>query len=311
METSNNQTHETRDYKHSSPGKETGKETRLVLLIVIAALAVLILVMGYFLYSFSKDLKKTEEANMLLKEQKVELENKLNSLIVEYDSLMTTNDSINNLLSVEQEKIRRLLKYRASDATKIKMYTKELETLREVMRSYIVQIDSLNMKNQELTAENVMVRSRLRESESDREALSRQAEQLSSQVQLASVLTAKDVVVYPLNKSSKVKDKISKVEKIKVCFTVRENNVAGPGTRDIYMRIIRPDDVVLASDGGNLFEYNGEQVVYSAVRQLEYENKDMDMCIFWENAEMLIPGIYTVILYCEGYEIGYTTFALK
>ncbi len=307
METSNNQTKETKDPRYGSPDQRT----RLVLIIVIAALAVLIVVMGVFLYRFSRDLKKTEEANMLLKEQKVELEAKLNGLIVEYDSLMTTNDSINKLLSVEQEKIRRLLKYRASDATKIKMYTKELETLRAVMRSYIVQIDSLNMRNQELTAENVMVRSRLREVETDRDELSKQTELLSSQVQLASVLTAKNVVVSPLNKNSKVKDKVSKVEKIKVCFTIRENSVAEPGPRDVYMRIIRPDDVVLASDADNLFEYNGEMIVYSAVRELEYENKDIDMCIFWDSAETLIPGIYTVILYSEGYEIGYTTFALK
>jgi len=292
METSNNQTHETKGPGYNNPERKTP----LVLIIIIAVLAVLIIVMGYLLYNFSNDLKKTDEANMLLKEQKVELETKLNSLIVEYDSLMTTNDSINTLLSTEQEKIRRLLKYRASDATKIKMYTKELETLRDVMRSYIVQIDSLNMRNQELTAENIMVRTKLREVETDRETLSKQAEQLSSQVQLASVLTAKNVVVYPLNKSGKVKDKISKVEKIKVC---------------IYMRIVRPDDVVLTSEEGNLFEYNGEQIVYSAVRELEYENNDIDMCIFWDKAETLIPGIYTVILYAEGYEIGYATFALK
>jgi Tfp pilus assembly protein PilN len=307
METSNNQTKETKDSRYGSPNQGT----RLVLIIVIAALAVLIVVMGVFLYKFSSDLKKTEEANLLLKEQKVELEAKLNGLIVEYDSLMTTNDSINRLLVTEQEKIRRLIKYRASDATKIKMYTKELETLRAVMRSYIVQIDSLNMRNQELTAENVMVRTKLREVETDRDALSKQAEMLSSQVQLASVLTAKNVVVSPLNKNSKVKDKVSKVEKIKVCFTIRENSVAEPGPRDVYLRIIRPDDVVLASDADNLFEYNGEMIVYSAVRELEYENKDIDMCIYWDNAETLIPGIYTVILYAEGYEIGYTTFALK
>jgi hypothetical protein len=77
------------------------------------------------------------------------------------------------------------------------------------------------------------------------------------------------------------------------------------------MRIIRPDDIVLASDINNNFEFNGEKVVYSAMRQLEYENKDIDICIFWDRNEDLIPGIYTVILYCEGFEIGYSTFAFK
>jgi hypothetical protein len=157
----------------------------------------------------------------------------------------------------------------------------------------------------------VRVRTRLREVESDKEVLSRRAEELTSQVQLASVLSAKNIMVYPLNKASKIKDKISKIDKIKVCFTIRENNVAQPGTKEVYMRIIRPDDVVLVSDMDDLFEYNGEQIIYTAVRELEFENSDIDMCIFWDKTETLIPGVYTALLYAEGYEIGYTTFALK
>jgi len=307
METSNTHDQEIKEPKNQGPESKTP----LILLILIVVLVIIIGVMGYKLYVDSKELKRTNEANMLLKEEKVELEGKLNELIVEYDSLMTENDSINALLVSEQEKIRRLLKYRASDATKIKMYKSELETLRKVMRSYIVQIDSLNTRNLELTAENIRVRTRLREVESDKDALSKRAEELSSQVQMASVLNAKNVVAYPMNNKSKPKDKINKVEKIKVCFTIRENNVAQPGTKDIYMRIIRPDDVVLASDMNDLFEYNGEQIVYTAVRELEYENSDIDMCIFWDKTETLIPGVYTTLLYAEGYEIGHTTFALK
>jgi predicted nuclease with TOPRIM domain len=307
METSNNHDQEIKEPEYQ--GSE--RKTPLILLILIVVLVIINGILGYKLYVDSKELKKTNEANMLLKEEKVELEVKLNSLIVEYDSLMTENDSINALLAGEQEKIRSLLKYRASDATKIKMYRSELETLRKVMRSYIVQIDSLNTRNLELTAENVQVRTKLRQVESDKEALSKRAEELTSQVQIASVLSAKNIVVYPLNKNSKPKDKINKIDKIKVCFTIRENNVAQPGSKEIYMRIIRPDDVVLASDMNDLFEYNGEQIIYTAVRDLEYENSDIDMCIFWDKTEALIPGVYTTLLYSEGYEIGYTTFALK
>ncbi len=62
---------------------------------------------------------------------------------------------------------------------------------------------------------------------------------------------------------------------------------------------------------GETFEFKGEQVIYSAKRQLEYENKDIDMCIFWDKNADLIPGAYTVILYAEGYEVGSATFTLK
>jgi Tfp pilus assembly protein PilN len=307
MEKSNNYDQEIKEPEN----KGSERKTPLILLILVVVLVIINGILGYKLYMDSKERKKTNEANILLKEEKIELESKLNALIAEYDSIMTENDSINALLASEQEKIRNLLKYRASDATKIRMYKNELETLRKVMRSYIVQIDSLNVRNIELTAENIQVRTRLRQVESDKEELSKRAEELSSKVQLASVLSAKNIVVYPLNKRGRTKDKINKIDKIKVCFTIRENSVAQPGTKEIFMRIIRPDEVVLTSDMNDLFEFNGEQIVYSAVRELEYENSDIDMCIFWDKTEDLIPGVYTTLLYAEGYEIGYTTFALK
>ena len=114
-----------------------------------------------------------------------------------------------------------------------------------------------------------------------------------------------------MSKRSKEKPKADKVEKIRVCFTVRENKVVPAGTKDVYVRIIRPDDVLLASSNSDVFPAGGEQLVFSAKRQLEYENKDIEMCIYWDNTSSLIPGTYTVYVYSEGYEIGSTTFALK
>jgi len=47
--------------------------------------------------------------------------------------------------------------------------------------------------------------------------------------------------------------------------------------------------VVLPAGNGETFEFKGEQVIFSAKRQLEYENKDIDMCIFWDKNADLIP----------------------
>jgi hypothetical protein len=86
--------------------------------------------------------------------------------------------------------------------------------------------------------------------------------------------------------------------------------VMPPGNITIYLRIVRPDEVVLSS-GVNLFDLQGEQIVFSASREVQYENVDIDMCIFWTNDGQLIPGNYQVHIYAEGNEIGSTTFALK
>jgi Tfp pilus assembly protein PilO len=283
--------------------------TALVVLVIILGLAVIIL--GYKYYQESRQLGQTTEEKAILEDVKSDLEKQLRDMIVEYDSLKTNNDSVNNLLVQEQDKIKRLLRMQASDAEKIRKYREELETLRKVMRSYIVQIDSLNTKNRMLAEENIQVRQQLSTVESANVELSKEREILNTQVQLAKVLSAKNIVAEPQNNGGKPNSKVKKVAKIKVCFTVRENSVTEPGTKEIYLRIIRPDEVVLPAGSGETFEFKGEQVVYSASRQLEYENKDIDICIFWDKNADLIAGTYTIILYAEGYEIGSSTFTLK
>jgi hypothetical protein len=288
---------------------EKKPSTALVVLVILLAIAVVIL--GYKYFTESRQLGQTTEEKAILEDVKSDLEKQLRDMIVEYDSLKTTNDSVNGLLVKEQDKITNLLRMQATDAEKIRKYQGELETLRKVMRSYIVQIDSLNTRNRELTAENIQVKEQLTTAESEKVALSKEKEILNTQVELAKVLSAKSIVAQPLNKSDKANSKVNKVAKVKVCFTVRENAVAEAGTKDVYLRIIRPDEVVLPAGSGETFEFNGEQVVYSAKRQLEYENKDIDMCIFWDKNADLIAGNYTVVLYAGNYEIGSATFTLK
>ena len=296
----------------SKPGasyQEPKKKVPMYLIALVITLSVVAILLGIKLYTDSRAHKE----NMLYVEgEKQKLETELTGLIVEYDSLKTFNDSLAGQLTAEQEKIRQLLKREASSTTKIKMYERELETLRKVMRSYIVQIDSLNTKNQELTAENIMVRQELNQVTTDYEEVSRQKEELSSTVKVAQQLIAKDVAIDGLNKSSKETTKVRKIEKIRVCFTVEKNKVALAGNKTIYLRITRPDDLVLSSPEAGTFEYNGELLVYSAKRDLEYENVEIEMCIYWDVTEDLIEGTYLISLYTEGYElVGSEPIVLK
>lgn len=283
----------------------------MYMIAILITLGVLVVVLGIVLYQNTQNLTQAEEDKAYVETQKVELESELNELIVGYDSLRTENDSINGRLVVEQDKIRRLLRVQASNAQKLKMYEKELGTLRKIMRGYIVQIDSLNTRNRELTEENVAVRTELRQKEEDYDQLSETTDHLSSKVAEAQKLTAKNILAEGLNSRSKSHTKISKIEKLRICFTVRENNVAEAGSKLIYARILRPDEIVLSSPEAGMFEFKEESLVYSAKRELEYDNMDIDLCIYWDKTEELIPGTYFIALYSEGHEIGTTSIELK
>jgi chromosome segregation ATPase len=280
----------------------------MLLIAVVITLTVIAILLALKLYI---DTRKHNENMDFIEAEKSKLEGELNYLIIEYDSLMIQSDSLSGQLQAEQDKIRRLLKREASSTTKIKMYERELETLRKVMRSYIVQIDSLNTKNLELTEENIQVRRELTNLSTDYDELSKQKEELSSTVKVAQKLIAKNIVSEGLNRNSKPKNKISKIEKIRICFTIQENAVAEAGSKAIYLTITRPDDIILSSPDAGMFMLDGESRIYSAKRELEYDNADIDMCIYWDATEELIPGTYFINLYSEGFEIGTSTLILK
>ena len=288
------------------------KKTPVVLVLLVILLAVAVAVLGYKYYTETQRLKETSAEKEILQDVKSDLEKQLRDMVVEYDSLKTENDSMNTLLVSEQDKIKKLLRYQAGDAEKIKKYREELETLRKVMRSYIVQIDSLNTRNRLLTEENIQVRQQLSTAETQYVELSKEKEILGTQVQLAKVLSAKNVNVMTMNKrDNDAEGKIKRIVKISVGFTLRENAVSDPGKKVIYLRLLNPDNVALANPTGDMFTYNGENIVYSEKRDIEYENKDIDVNIFWNKTEELKPGNYTALLYSEGYEIGSASFTLK
>jgi hypothetical protein len=288
--------------------QEPPKKVPMYLIALVITLTIVSILLAIKLYT---DTRAHSENMLFVETEKGKLETELNGLIVEYDSLKSQNDSLSGQLTAEQDKIRQLLKADASNATKIKMYSRELETLRKVMRSYIVQIDSLNTRNRELTEENIIVRQDLNKVTTDLETVSKEREVLSSTVKIAQKLDAKEIMAEGLNKNSKPTDRVKRITKVRVCFTLRQNNIAMAGKKMIYLRIARPDEVVLASPEAGTFEMDGKSMGYSSKREVEYENVDIDMCIYWDAAEELIEGTYFVNLYSEGYEIGSSSFTIK
>jgi len=97
---------------------------------------------------------------------------------------------------------------------------------------------------------------------------------------------------------------------MRICFTLRENPIAAAGEKEVFMRVIRPDSLVITTSPDNLFDYKGDKLVYSESRLVDYMNQDIEMCIFLDNTGDFIVGNYNVELYLENNIIGRTTFAL-
>jgi hypothetical protein len=254
---------------------------------------------------------KMVEMEQVLTEEKDSLAGELRMMMYGYDTLKTSNDTLNAEIQRERTRIQKLLEVNASNAQLIRKYKAEITTMRDIMKSYIVQIDSLNTRNQILTAENVEIKQQITQVQETNVELEKVKEELTSKVTVASVIQAKDVVAVALNKKRKETDELRNLDKVRVCYTLRENPIAEAGNKIVYLRVVRPDQLVITPSPDNLFEVKGEQLIFSANRAVDYANADIEMCIFLDNTGDFIPGIYNVELYLDGEKIGNSTFTLK
>jgi len=280
-----------------------------IVMIVTTVVLTLGLIALVALYYSQKN--KMVEMEQVLTEEKDSLSNELRMMMYGYDTLKTSNDTLKAEISREQNKIKKLLDLNASNAQLIRKYKAEISTMRDIMKSYIVQIDSLNTRNKALTAENMEVKQERDAVKQTNVELTQVKEELSSKVEIASVIQAKDVVAVALNKKRKETSQLRRLDKVRVCFTLRENPIATAGNKIVYLRVIRPDQLVITSSPDNLFEVKGEQMIFSANRAVDYANVDVEMCIFLDNTGDFVAGTYVVELYLGSDMIGTGSFMLE
>ena len=277
----------------------------MIAMTVLLAAALIFLVVRYF-----DQKNRMQEMETALTQEKDSLARELRIMAASYDTLRTDNDSLKADISKQKVRIMKLLEVNASNIQLIKKYKSEISTMREIMKSYIVQIDSLNTRNKILSAENTEIKTQITQVKSTNTQLNKVKEELSAKVEIASVIQAKDITAVSLNKRQKPTTRLSMLDKLKICFTLRENPLAKAGPKEVYMRVLRPDSLVIATSSNNLFEYRGNKLVYSANRTADYMNQDVEMCIFLDNTGDFVVGNYTVELYLEDNRIGKTTFTL-
>jgi len=286
-----------------------------VLVGLVGLLTIVLLVLVYLFIDLKQDKDALDNELTITKEEKrVErdsLERELRHIYFRYDSLETDNDTLQYQMKMQQQKIERLLAIQADDAYKIKMYKREMETIRAVLKSYVVQIDSLNTMNRELMAQNVELRNREQTLSTEKEQLTAEKVALEEIKSQAIALQAADITLNPLDKRDKPRTKIDRITKMRVDFTLRANKITEAGDKTIFLRIIRPDGILLGSPDMLAFSYEGETMMASASRDVNYENADLPVSIFWTNNGDLVSGEYVIELYAEGNMIGVASFALK
>lgn len=286
------------------------KKTKIILGVVATLVA---LVIGFLLYTMHEQMLDSQQMLELAEMDKLEMENEYEQFAMQYNEMKTqiNNDSLVAQLEMEQKRTEELLeelrRVKSSDAAEIMRLKKELATLREVLRSYVLQIDSLNRMNEALTQENSNLKTQNEQARQHITNLSTENESLSDKVAIASQLDATGIFAEGRNKKGKAAKQIKDVKKFVIGFSIARNVTTSTGIRSLYVRITTPTGDVLTK--GGTFAFENRMLEYSIRKDIEYTGEEQSVTVYWDVAEALSAGTYRVDIFADGHNIGTTHFS--
>ena len=286
-----------------------------VLIPIIIVGLLLVAGIAYLAVSLNKQKEENRAMQELAEMDKKEMENEYQQFARQYSEMKTqiNNDSIVAQLTAEQERTQQLLeelrRTKSNDAREISRLKKELATVRAVLRSYVLEIDSLNRLNQNLKDENNRMRGQYEEATRQIEGLNTEKASLSEKVAIAAQLDAIGINLTLMDKESKTTEKLKKAKALQVSFSIAKNVTAPSGMKTVYVRITSPTGAVLG--GGGTFSYENRNLECSMKKTIEYTGNETPMTLYWNITQSMVEGTYKVSIFADGNMIGSKNFSLK
>ena len=292
------------------------KDPKLV--IFIALIAALVAVSAFLVWMNLQQKTEMKEMVELMEFEKEQLEDEYEELAVQFDGYQTPdihNDSLVQLLSQEKQRVQDLLEElritKVTNARRIAELKKELATVRQVMVSYVHQIDSLDRTNKRLVKENQEVKQQYQEVARQAQQLEEERTQLAQVVSRASMLEISHFEMTALNKRDRKTSVYSQILKLQFDYTIARNVTNKPGLKTIYLRVTRPDGEVMQKNVNDVFAFENGEIAYSVSKDFEYEGEEVSGTMYWLVEEILQVGIYNADFFVDAELIGSFPFEIS
>lgn len=298
--------------ENSEPQSKEGTNKILIVLLLVS------LGLNAYLFTSKNTIQeeaKTEKDSLIT--ARIDVEKELNETYTELNQYKGENARMDSLIAAAnididkyKDRIAELIKKEGNSSALNKKLKAELEELKGLRDKYLEQIDALMVENEQLKKDKSDLTSKV-------ENLSQNLEQT---VSTASVLRAEYVKVKSYKKRSNEKytetAMAKRTNKLETCFTVLENKIAKGGSKTVYLRILEPSGKVLGNraEGSSTFKKTGssEELLFTASQQIDYDNKNQDLCINWEEADRnFAPGKYIMEIYVDGNLSGLSEITLR
>jgi len=282
------------------------------------AIIVLAVCLAAVLFLFFYQRHEVHEMVEQMEFEKEQLQEEYEDLAIQFDGyqgLDIKNDSLQDLLSREQQRVQDLLEElrvtRATNARRIAELKKELATVRSVMVEYVRQIDSLNQTNAQLTRENQQLNQQYQQASTQAQQLQEEKTQLTEVVRRASMLEISNFVITPLNKRDRKTRSLGQMERFQFDYTIAKNITCEPGLKTLYLRVVNPNGDVLNEDPGDVFAFEDGELTYSAFREFEYTGEEITGTLYVPLANEPMQGFYNADFFIDGNMIGSFPFEIR
>ena len=307
------------DFSKTS-GKKSG--TTMIAIVVLALLivgAIVAVVMTTTKMHSELEQQKLANEQLQLTNEQLQLANEyqvLNTQYAQYEnqSQLLANDSLVTKYAAAKSKVEKLLQELKNEKQKsskrIKQLQDEIGTLKNILRHYVSQIDSLGKENAALRDENAEIKQRNQQLSSRVESQTKRVEALSERMVLAEKLNVTGVQLIGLKKNGKTEKNITKAKQLEVTFTIPQNNSTPVGEKTIYLRITSPEGTLLGAGGS--FSFEGSSLQCTARKTIEYAGEEIGgVKIYWDVNTALTPGDYLVGRFADNYRLASRKFTMR
>jgi DNA repair exonuclease SbcCD ATPase subunit len=249
-----------------------------------------------------------------------DLKTDFQNMLKTYDALIEKDKSKADSLNAQKEKIQSLIDELDSNkkmsAQQLYKMKKENETLRNIMKGYVRQIDSLNTLNLKLTSDLDKTSAELSSTKTERDQYKQEAEENAEQVRKGSKLQAYNfssgALKMRLNNTTEETNRARNAVQFKSSFTISENPIAKAGNKNVYLQVVSPDGKTMQARSSNVIQTDQGSIPYSDAKEINYNNQRIDVTIYYDlKGETAVKGNYKVKIYCDGSLIGTDSFTLK
>lgn len=280
-------------------------------ILLITVLVLLVGAIGALVYLNYHQRNEMQELVEIIEIEKEELQEEYENLAIEFDGysqMDIQNDSLQDLLYREQQRVQDLLEElritKVTNARRISELKKELATVRTVLKDYVRQVDSLNATNARLTEENIIVRAENEQVKTKNTQLTNLNTQLTETVTRAAMLELTDCTCTMLNKNDRKTRMVSQVTKLQFDYTIAKNITCERGLKDLYVRVITPNGVLMNEAENKRFPFESDSIAYSIIQQFEYSGEQYMGTVYLPITEEVEQGFYTIDFFCDGNLIG-------